>query len=104
MAIHPVTVNPVPGCDRTRNRALGYLIFPGYEKVNAGLAIKRIDAAVYRSALKEQNAVYARFRHWLSGRPARREYHHGWENDPDFSIGYVFRWDHPDLPGDFRTS
>jgi hypothetical protein len=71
------------------------LVFGGREDVNAWVAIRRIDAAVYRLALKEQNAVYARFRHWLSGRPVRREWHHGWDTDRDFSMLYVFRWDHP---------
>jgi hypothetical protein len=93
MATRRVAVHPVPGHHRSSARVLAYLVFEGDDTVDAARAIRRIDKARHKSGAEERNKVAGRFRHWLSGQK-RHEYHHGWPDDPDFRMGYVFRWDH----------
>jgi hypothetical protein len=87
-----VTVYPIPGA-RSAIRALGYLVFDGNDEVDAWPVLRRIDSTTHSSGLEEQDKVQARFRDWLAG-VAHREFHHGWSDDQEFSMGYVFRWDH----------
>ena len=87
-----VRVIPLPGF-RSTARALACLMFDGDETVNAWSVFQRIDNAEHRSGIEERNKITARFRHWVSGLK-RDEYHHGWDDDPEFAMGYVFRWDH----------
>jgi hypothetical protein len=87
-----VTVYPVPGA-RSTARAIAYLVFEGDDEVDAWRELRRIDTTTYRSGIDERNKVWARFRHWVSGL-THDEYHHGWPMDPEFLMGYVFRWDH----------
>lgn len=96
MAQWPVTVNPVPGYVRHEGRALAFLVVEGRDDVNVWPVLKRFDTSNHRSVIEERNAVVARFRDWFKGgKPCR--YHHGWtrDKDPDFTMGYVFRWDDP---------
>jgi hypothetical protein len=92
MATRRATVHPVPGA-RSTARAIGCLVFDGTAEVNAWPEVRRIDGAPHRSGQEERNKVGARFRHWATG-AKRKEFHHGWPDDLDFSMGYVFRWDH----------
>jgi hypothetical protein len=69
------------------------LVFDGDDEVNAWPEVRRIDSAAHRSGKEERNKVVARFRNWVTGAKPN-EFHHGWTDDPDFSMGYVFRWDH----------
>jgi hypothetical protein len=87
-----IEVFPVPGADSS-SRAVAYLVFEDEPDVNVWPVLHRMDTARYKSVVIERNAVFARFRHWTSGRKLR-EYHHGWPDDPAFRMGYVFRWDH----------
>lgn len=87
------TVHPVPHLPRSEVRALAYLILNGNDDVNVAHVLNRIVAAKYQAAIDERTNVLGRFRHWLAGGELH-EYHHGWEKDSEFSMGYVFRWDH----------
>jgi hypothetical protein len=86
------TVYPVPGA-RSTARAVAYLVFEGDAEIDAWLKLRRLDIATHRSGKEERNKVGGRFRDWFIG-GKRQEFHHGWPDDPDFSMGYVFRWDH----------
>ena len=86
------TVYPVPGA-RSTARAIAYLAFDDYEDVNVWPQLRRIDKATHRDGIEERNKVGARFRNWTTG-GRRAEFHHGWPDAPEFSMGYVFRWDH----------
>lgn len=86
------TVHPVPGA-RSTARAIAYLVFDGEEDVNAGPELLRIERAIHKSGADERKKVWAAFRNWLNGLK-RDESHHGWPTDPEFRMGYVFRWDH----------
>jgi hypothetical protein len=87
-----IEVYPIPGA-ASSSRAVAYLVFEEESDVNAWPILQRLDTKTYRSVVLERRAVWARFSHWVSGR-THREYHHGWPDDPDFLMGYVFRWDH----------
>ena len=87
-----IEVHPVPGA-RSTSRAVAYLVFDGETGVDAWPVLNRMDQATYQSAIAERRNVWGRFHNWVSGL-ARHEYHHGWPDDPEFSMGYVFRWDH----------
>src|SRR6516162_10307559 len=90
-----IAVHPVPRLHRSEARALAYLIFEGDNNVNVAPVLRRLLAAKHKAEEDEQAIVWGRFRSWIDGEH-RPKYHHGWDpiRDPEFSIAYVFRWDH----------
>jgi hypothetical protein len=88
-----VTVSPIPRLERSSGRALLYLVIDEEERVNAWPVLKRLDTLRHKKVIKERRDVWARFRSWLAGLK-NDDYHHGWPDDPDFLMGYAFRWDH----------
>jgi hypothetical protein len=90
-----IAVHPVPRLHRSEARALAYLIFEGDNNVNVAPVLARLSAAKRTADEDEQTIVWGRFRSWIDGE-SRPKYHHGWDStrDPEFSMAYVFRWDH----------
>jgi hypothetical protein len=73
---------------------LAYLTFRGNDDVNAATVLNRLERGKFAAVKEEREVLRTRFEHWLAGGKLR-EYHHGWEAERDFQMGYVFRWDFP---------
>ena len=72
---------------------MAYLVSDGNDEVDVAPVLRRLDASTYRADIEELGKIVGACRHWLGGRKDDH-LHHDWPDDPEFSMGYVFKWDH----------